>query len=75
MIFNFYIEHNNGFCDFGVCSGSSIEEATQFIKDKLGYYDAEGFEKPVQLNVEHGVEDLINEQYGGLAILSTEFSR
>jgi hypothetical protein len=73
MIFNFYIEHSSGATDFGACSADSIEEATQLIKDRYGYYDAgeEGFKKPVRLNVEHGIEDLINEQYGGFAILTT----
>ena len=77
MIFNFYIEHASGASDFGICSAESIEDATQLIKDNCGYYDEdeEGFEKPIQLNVEHGIEDLINEQYGGVAILSTEVSR
>ena len=77
MIFNFYIEHASGASDFGVCSAESIEDATQYIKDKCGYYDTSdaGFKLPVELNVEYGIEDLINDQYGGVAILSTEVSR
>lgn len=77
MIFNFCVEHANGATDFGACSAGSIEEATQLIKDRYGYYETsdEGFEKPVRLNVEHGIEDLINEQYGGCVLLSIEISR
>lgn len=76
MIFNFYIEHTDGGVDFGVCSADSLEDAEQFIKDSYGYYSGEGgFKKPVSLNIEHGVEDLINEQYGGFAILSAGVSR
>lgn len=76
MIFNFYIEHPEGGNDYGVCSADSIEEAEQFINDSFGYHsDEESFKKPVCLNIEHGIEDLVNEQYGGLAILSTVGSR
>jgi hypothetical protein len=76
MIFNFYIEHLEGGADFGICSADSIEEAEGFIKIRFAYYESdEGYEKPTVLNIEHGVEDLINEQYGGLALLTSESSR
>lgn len=67
MIFNFYLEWPDGRTDFGVCSALSIEEAEEFIKHRT---DALASPK---ISIEHGCEDLINEQYGGIAFLSMEY--
>jgi len=66
MIFNFCIYRRDGSADFGICSAGSLEEAEQFVREECSLTVDE------KLNVEHGIEDLVNEQYGGVAFLTTE---
>lgn len=68
MIFNFCLEWEDGRTDFGVCSADDIDQARAFIQNRVDVLACP------KINVEHGCEDLINEQYGGLAFLSTEYS-
>lgn len=64
MNFNFTINTNAGGTEYGVCTASCKEEAQIMV---AGY-----IEKGETFDVDFGVDDLINEQYGGLAFLSTD---
>lgn len=65
MIFNFCITNDNGSSDFGICTASDPEVAMEFIC-------AFACVKPEDVTVEPGAEDLLDQQYGGLAFLTTE---
>ena len=67
MIFNFCITDSYGSSHFGVCSAGSLEEAERFIRENEYVHLTKE-----TLNIEHGVEDIINEQYGGLAHFTTD---
>ena len=64
MIFNFSIDVGNG-TEYGLVTANSIEEAEDFV---LLTYDCETY---ANFDIQPGAEDLINQQYGGLALLTT----
>lgn len=68
MIFNFCLEWEDGRTDFGICSADTFELALEQIQHKCDLLAAP------RINIEYGCEDLINEQYGGIAFLSSEHS-
>lgn len=64
MIFNFSINVGNG-TEYGLVTANTIEEAEDFV---LSTYDCETY---ANFDIQPGAEDLINQQYGGLALLTT----
>ena len=64
MNFNFTINANDGGSDYGICTADSLDEARIMV---AGY-----IEKGETFDVDFGIDDLINEQYGGIAFLSTD---
>ena len=65
MIYNFAINTMNDSTVFGLCTASDEDEAMDILTDMTGYASD-------RIDIQPGAEAMINQQYGGIAFLSTD---
>lgn len=66
MIYSFTIDVGGG-TERGLVTANALEEAEGFV---LSTYDGEAY---TNFEIQPGAEDFINQQYGGMAWLTTGF--
>ena len=65
MIYNFTVTMKGAATEYGLVTADSIEEAERFVLEGFPRDECEDFD------IQPGAEDLINQQYGGLALLTS----
>lgn len=65
MVFNFTVETLKG-TERGVCTAPDAEAATQFVREQFNHIA----DCDLTIDVEPGVEQFLDENYGGFAILT-----